>query len=111
MDRIQELETALIDVLCEYRDYLNGGKSIPVQLVIDRESKHYQLLMIGWQKQKRHFGVLAHFSIQAGNLNIEYNGTEEDFVKSLEEHGVQNSELVIGFHPDSLRAMPGYAVQ
>jgi hypothetical protein len=37
MDRVLELENLVIDVLGEYRDYLNRGNGTPVQLIIDRD--------------------------------------------------------------------------
>jgi hypothetical protein len=111
MDRVLELENLVIDVLGEYRDYLNRGNGTPVQLIIDRDSKHYQLVMIGWESQKRHFGVLVHLCIKNGKVNLEYNGTEENFLAQLEERGAQKLELVVAFRSPLLRSMTEYAVE
>ncbi len=111
MDRVLELENLVIDVLGDYRDCLNRGNGTPVQLIVDRDSKHYQLVMIGWEHQKRHFGVLVHLWIKNGKVNLEYNGTEENFLAQLEERGAQKSELVIAFHSPFLRSLTDYAVE
>jgi XisI protein len=111
MDRTHELETAIIRVLTEFRDYVNGGNGTQVQLIADRETKHYQLVMIGWENKKRHFGVLTHFSIQNGKAYLEYNGTEEDFAVELEKLGVQKSEIFVAFHSPYMRQFTDYALE
>lgn len=98
-------------MLGEYRDYANQGNGTPLQLLSDREAKHYQLVMIGWENKKRRFGVLAHMSIQNNKVYLEYNGTEEDFIAELELLGVQKSEVVVAFHPAILRPLTGYALE
>ena len=111
MERTQELENLIIQVLSEFRDYYNQGNGTPIQLIADKETKHYQLAMIGWENKKRHFGVLAHLCIKNSKINLEYNGTEEDFIADLEKLGVQKSEVVVAFHAPYLRPLTGYALE
>ncbi len=111
MARTQELEQLILQVLGEYRDDFNRSSNTPVQLIADREAKHYQVAIIGWENKKRHFGVLVHFSIQNNKIYLEYNGTEEDFVRQLEVLGVRKDEVVVAFHAPYLRSLTGYAVE
>jgi hypothetical protein len=111
VDRTHDLEAAILRVLSEFRDYVNGGNGTPVQLIADKETKHYQLVMIGWEHKKRHFGVLVHFSIQNHKAYLEYNGTEEDFAVELEKLGVQKNEIVVAFHSPYMRQFTDYALE
>ncbi len=74
-------------VLGEYSDDFNRSSNILLQLIADREAKHYQVAMIGWENKKRYFGALVHFDIQNKKIYLEYKGKKEDFLKKIEVLG------------------------
>jgi XisI protein len=111
MDRTQQYEQFVIQALQEFQDYMAGSGDQNLKLVIDRESKNYQLMRIGWdEKRKREYGTIIHFSIKNDKIWLEYNGTQFNPFEDLERLGVPKSDLVIGFHSESRRGLSGYAV-
>lgn len=94
----------------EYNESLGsiGG----YQAITDLIHNQFQLIQIGWIKEKFHFYVLLHFSIhpETGNIWVQQNNTEIELDKELGALGVPKHHLVLGFRPADLRALSEYAV-
>lgn len=82
------------------------------QAITDLIHNQFQLIQIGWLREKFHFRVLLHFSIhpETGNIWVQQNNTEIELDKELGALGVPKHHLVLGFRPADLRALSEYAV-
>ncbi|MCF8246699.1 MAG: XisI protein [Saprospiraceae bacterium] len=52
-----------------------------------------------------------HFHLKPdGKIWVETNNTEIQVAKELEKKGVPKTDIVLGFHPESVRHLTDYAV-
>ena len=94
-------------------DLLNAQKrnDDDIYIVIDRESRHYQLLTSGWSQKNAYFcRILMHFHLrQDGVICLFENHTEEEIGDTLMNKGVPKSDILVSFLPKSARQYAGYA--
>lgn len=112
-DKISKYENIILDILNEYKtgyqEYVWGN--IEDIIVIDKVNRHYQLIATGWRRQRHLHTLLMHFHIKPdAKIWIEVNNTEVEVGRELEEKGVSKSDIVLGFHPENVRALTQYAV-
>lgn len=112
MDKIKRFQKAITDYLSEYAKTYNQDDADPIrtQLVFDKENHHYQLVRVGWKKQKFYHYCIFHFDIINDKIWIQANNTEEMVGDELVERGVLKKEIVLGFQPDYKREFTGFAV-
>ena len=81
------------------------------QVIADREGNHFQLVTVGWRDGQRFVYIVAFdFDILDGKIWIQQNNTEMLVADELGELGIPKSEFVIGFRPEYMRGLAGYAV-
>ena len=102
MDKIKQYQKTIEEI---YQDIANAYKgatnSVDVQLLLDKEGYHYQLLMLGWQGEDYTFQSLLHIDIKQGKIWIQWNATEYPLEEELVKKGISPSEIVLGLkHPD-----------
>ena len=70
-----------------------------VQLLIDRERNHYQILHLGWieEGQVRVYACIIHVDIKDGKIWIQRDGTEIGVANELLKMGVPEQDIVLGF--------------
>lgn len=111
MDKIKKYEQTIVALLNDYASIKKSlTPNIKTQVVIDKENHHYQLLSIGWHNGKFIYTVAFHFSIIEGKVWIQQNNTEAMVADELMERGVPKSDIVLGFVPEKVRGMEGFAV-
>lgn len=111
MDRkIKRYQTILESFLKEEM----AGRNVPgidIQLVSDTRDKHFQIVESGWYEKRYIYNVLYHFQIKPdGKVWLLVNNTEEQVAEQLVKKGIPAADLVIGFHPVSMRPYTGFAV-
>ncbi|NEP00711.1 MAG: XisI protein [Symploca sp. SIO2E9] len=74
-----------------------------VYTVFDTEQDHYQILYVGWLRNKRHFGCIFHADIKGGKIWIQHDGTEVGLANRLVEMGVPKQDIVLAFHQPAVR--------
>lgn len=80
-------------------------------LVTDSVHHHYQVVRTGWYEGQYQYKVVFHFQIKpSGKIWILANNTDLLVTDDLAEEGIPASDIVIGFLPDSIRALSGFAV-
>ena len=84
--------------------------NIESQLIIDREGKHYQILIVGWQGKKRIFCPLVHIDLIGDKIWIQHDGTEEGIALDLVNEGIPKSDIVLAFHSRQVREHTDYGV-
>jgi hypothetical protein len=112
-NKVKKYEKLLLELLNEhktgYQEYVWGN--LEDILLVDKAQGHYQLLTQGWQKGRNINDILMHFHLKPdGKIWVETNNTEVQVAKELEKKGVPKTDIVLGFHPASVRHLTDYAV-
>lgn len=110
MDKVQQYRQLVKDILQEQAHPYNDSQEVEPSIICDIENDHYQLAYIGWEDQRRVFGIILHFDIKDGKIWVQYNGTELPIAEILTERGVPKTDIVLGFHSPFKRQFDGYAV-
>ncbi|RRR71557.1 MAG: XisI protein [Candidatus Viridilinea halotolerans] len=109
MDKLAQYRQFVQEILQEYAERRPAYGEIEMELTLDVEHDHYQLLSLGWNDLERIHGTLLHVDIRGGKIWIQYDGTEEGIANRLVDLGVPKSEIVLAFHPPYKRPYTGYA--
>ncbi len=80
-----------------------------MEMIVDKEHDHYQVLSVGWNKLERVHGTLIHVDIRDGKIWIQHDGTEEGIANRLVAQGVPRSDIVLAFHPPYKRPYTEFA--
>lgn len=90
------------------------SKTIPgieFQVITDTRNNHFQLVETGWYEKQFIHSVIFHFQIKPeGKIWLLANNTDILVAEELVKKGVPASDIVIGFHPESVRQFTGFAV-
>ena len=110
MDRTKKYQQVIIGLLEEYSSiqpsYPTGLRD---EVVADTVRNHFQLVSLGWEGPRFVYEVVFHLDILDGKVWIQQNNSEADLIAELVERGVPKSDVVVGFQPAAIRALPGYA--
>jgi hypothetical protein len=98
MDKLEQYQNYIENILKEYSQYKPSYGDVELQLLIDRENNHYQLMTVGWNGEKRIHGIMLH------------NGTERGIAQDLLELGVPKQDIVLAFHSPTRRKYTDFAV-
>jgi hypothetical protein len=79
-------------------------------LNFDQKRHHYQVLNIGWQEQKRIYGVVIYVDLKGDKIWIKRDGTEVGIANELLEAGVPKQDIVLGFNAPYKRQFTDFAV-
>jgi len=71
-----------------------------VQVLIDREEHHYQVLHLGWieEEQVRVYACIIHIDLKDNQIWIQRDRTEIGVANELLEMGVPEEDIILGFH-------------
>ena len=90
---------------------MKSNPHVEAQTVFDRDHDHYQLVYVGWKRNgDRDYGCLLHLDVKGGKIWIQYDGTEGGIANELVELGVPKEDIVLGYHPPSVRRLTEFAV-
>lgn len=104
--KIKKYEALIIDLLNDQK-----AKDADAYVVFDKQNRHYQLLLSGWESQTHYnFSVRIHFHIREdGIICLFENRTEHEVGDTLMNQGVPKSDILVSFLPQSARQYAGYA--
>jgi len=106
----QNLEEAVTKVLQDYLEFLGNDPDSNIELIIDKEKKHYLLVEIGWQNDRRIYGSLIHINIINNKIWIQQDGTEEGIANELVKEGISPQQIVLAFKTPERRKITDFAV-
>lgn len=112
MDKVAKYQALLVEYLEQLAQERNAalGGTPDCQVLADTRNNHFQLTRIGWHDRKYHFAVLLHLDIKPdGKIWIQQNNTEILVGEELMDRGVPSSDIVVGFRPEYMRSMSGFA--
>lgn len=104
------LKQAVINVLEDYIEFLKNDPDSQPQLIIDEKNERYLLIEMGWQEQRRIYGVLIHMDIVDGKIWIQQDGTEDGVASELVLLGIPKQQIVLGFKSENRRRITEFAV-
>ena len=113
MEKVNQYRQILTEVLTDYSLDRSGypqPKDVETQLLFDSQNDHYQVLRVGWRKEKQVFLVIFHFDIKNEKIWLQQNVTDYDIIGDLEARGIPKSDIVLAFHSPQMRPFTGYAV-
>ncbi len=113
MDNKVNLHKAIVHELIEKMGSIlppeEGG--VENQIIIDDEHGHYLLFGVGWEGNKWFYASFLHIDVKPdGKVWVQHNGIDMDFFEELNEKGIANSDIVLGFHAQNVRQYTGFAV-
>lgn len=111
MDKLDRYREYVSDLLKKYAENRPSSQDVEVQVILDRENDHYQIVNVGWQNQKRIYGCVLHLDIKNGKIWLQHNGTERRIARELEERGVPRNDIVLAFYAPYRRQFTEYAVE
>lgn len=109
LEKVQQYQTIIRQLLTEYASYKPSHGDIEVQTVFDPEGDHYQVVALGWNRKERIYGCSIHLDIKGEKIWIQVNNTELNIGQDLVDRGVATEDIVVGFQPPYLRLYSGYA--
>ncbi len=97
-------------LILEYATHKLSHGEINTEAVIDEERGHYEVINIGWDKDRRIHGTVLHIDVIGEKIWIQHDGTSPGVAEDLLEAGVPHDSIVLGFHPEYVRQHTGFAV-
>ena len=110
MARIDQYQTYIEEILSDYQQCPPAYGEVELETLIDREHHRYQLITVGWNRDRRIWGCVIHIDIKGQKIWIQHDGTEEGVANLLVEKGVPKQEIVLAFHAPYKRQYTGFAV-
>jgi XisI protein len=110
MTKLEEYRDRVRQILIKYSQYKPSYGEVEIEQVFDAERDHYQIISVGWNKQKRVYSTMIHLDIKNEKVWIQQNTTEVDIASELVEMGVKEDDIVIGFHTPKMRQLTNFAV-
>lgn len=110
MAKLEKYRDCIKQIIKKYQQYTKANSQVEAQIVVDTEHDHYQLVYVGWKKQRRIYGCVLHFDIKNGKIWIQHNGTEANIADELMDLGVEKLDIVLGFHSPYKRQFTEFSV-
>ncbi len=111
MDKITKYRQYVEKIIEEYSQYKPKYGDIEVQIILDRERDHYQLLNVGWDGNERIRGCVFQIDLKNEKIWIQHDGTEIGIANELVELGVPKEDIVLAYYKPNRRKYTDFAVQ
>ena len=70
MDKLNEYRTKVRQLLTKHLQYKPSYGDVEVEQIFDEDHDHYQIISIGWNNQKRIYGLIMHLDIKNNKIWI-----------------------------------------
>lgn len=107
---IQTMRQAIIQLLKDYQEFLKNDPEVTSELVLDINQDRYILVEMGWQNNRRIYGVLIHIDIIDQKIWIQQDGTEEGVANELVNFGIPKDRIVLGYKSLERRKITEFAI-
>jgi XisI protein len=109
-DKLKKYEKAILSILDDYTQIRYSNINAENKLIADKQNHRYQVVTIGWDKNKFVHDCPMHIDIIDGKIWIQRNMTEIDVASVLTQQGVAKSDIVLGFLSPKMREYSDYAL-
>jgi XisI protein len=110
MDTVSHNRQVIEQVLRAHAQTPSSTGDVQCQTVFDRDNDHYLLVQVGWGRQKRVYGTLAHIDLVGDKVWIQHDSFEEGLANLLHAAGIGADHIVLGYRIPEVRKHTGYAV-
>lgn len=110
MDTLTHYRQIVRQLMEEYAQFKPSHGQIDVELIIDEDKGHYELMYVGWDAHRRVHGSVIHIDIISDKVWIQHDGTSAVIADELVEKGIPREAIVLGFRPEHVRPHTGFAV-
>ena len=110
MVNIKRCEKIILSILEDYTTVRYSNINAENKLIADKVNHRYQVVTIGWDKNKFVHDCPMHIDIIDGKVWIQRNMTEIDIAEILTEQGIAKSDIVLGFLTPKMREYGDYAL-
>lgn len=110
MDRIDQYRMIARRVIEDYAEGKPSHGQIATEAIVDRDKDHYEVMLVGWDGDRRVHGSIVHLDIINGKVWIQHDGTNRPVADELIAAGIPPEDIVLAFHPAELRPLTGFAV-
>jgi XisI protein len=93
------LRAAVKQVISHYARFTPSHGAIRLDPLFDETTDRYALMQTGWSHNQRIRGNLIYITIQANQIQIEYDGIEQGITQDLIDQGVPSHQIVHAFLP------------
>lgn len=109
MDTLENYRQLIRKILTEHAQIPYAHGDIQSEVVFDRESDRYLLVILGREGARRVHGCLVHIDIINGKIWIQRDGTEYGIANELVRAGVPKDHIVLGFRSPEVRKYTEFA--
>jgi len=109
MGNIETFRHIVRNLIEEYGSYKPSVGDIAVEVVVDDEKGHYELMHSGWAGKQRVHGSVIHIDLVGDKVWIQYDGTSDAIADILVERGIPKDRIVLAFKPPDIRAFTDFA--
>ena len=109
MAKLEEYQKYILQIIYEYGKVKPAYGDTEVQIIVDKENHHYQLMVVGWNQLQRVYGCMLHIDIKNNKIWIQHDGTEIGIANELLELGVSKEDIVLAFQAPYKRSLRGFA--
>jgi len=110
MATLEEYRERVQQLLADYQKSPFLQEGIETQLIADTNRDHYQLVNVGWENDRRVYGVVIHIDIKGDKIWLQQNLTDQLVAEDLVEMGIPKDRIVLGFQPVYVRKHTDFAV-
>lgn len=110
MDKLTQYRQIISNTLHDYAAIPFSYGEIEQKVFIDKEEKNFLLFNFGWHNKKRVHGCVVHIEIINDKVWVQQDGIEDGIANDLLRAGIPKKEIVLAFHPPSVRPYTKFAV-
>jgi hypothetical protein len=104
MENLKKYQKAILDVLEEYAAITSPFMpDVENKVIADTRNHHYQLIRMGWYKDRHVHYTVFHFDLVDGKVWVQENRTDVKIDEELIAHGVAPKDIVSGLQHPVLR--------
>jgi hypothetical protein len=107
MDTVAHYRKIIENIIREYAHKPSHG-TIEVEIIIDVNKNHYELMQVGWDGTRRIHGSVLHIDLIDRKIWIQHDGTSPGVALAMVEAGVPKEDIVLGFRPKHVRQYTNY---
>jgi XisI protein len=84
--------------------------SVSDRLILDEQRDQYLWLRCGWDGKRRVQHIILYLQMQNGKIWVEEDNTNLEIVDDLLAAGIPKTDIILGFHHPSKRALTEFAI-
>lgn len=115
MDKLNQYRHIIEKLLTDYYKMANlnatsENSEVSDRLALDKEHDQYIWFRFGWSNQQKVQHIIMYLCIKNGKIWVEEDATNLCVVDDLLAASIPESDIVLGFHPPTKRALTDFAI-